>query len=95
MEDAKGAMTTEASKMFTFYSNLSSPESKYWWNKIVSKQTESDLFVNLQSVTHEDPRVMFHLLTVFPTNTAEQEKYYITNVLNKPSASTYVSLYVM
>jgi hypothetical protein len=28
--------------------------------------------------------VMFHLLTVFPINTAEQEKYYIMNVLKKP-----------
>jgi hypothetical protein len=27
---------------------------------------------------------MFHLLTVFPINAAEQEKYYITNVLKKP-----------
>jgi hypothetical protein len=27
---------------------------------------------------------MFHLLTVFPINGAEQEKYYITNVLKKP-----------
>ncbi len=26
---------------------------------------------------------MFHLLTVFPNNTAEQERYYITNVLRK------------
>jgi hypothetical protein len=28
--------------------------------------------------------VMFHLLTVFPINAAEQEKYYISNVLKKP-----------
>jgi hypothetical protein len=28
--------------------------------------------------------VMFHLLTTFPINTAEQEKYYVTNVLKKP-----------
>jgi hypothetical protein len=27
---------------------------------------------------------MFHLFTVFPINVAEQEKYYITNVLKKP-----------
>jgi hypothetical protein len=27
---------------------------------------------------------MFHLLTVFPNNTAEQEKYYLSNVLKKP-----------
>jgi hypothetical protein len=39
---AMGARTTAASKMFTFYSNLLSPESKYSWNKIVGEQTESD-----------------------------------------------------
>ena len=28
--------------------------------------------------------VMFHLLTAFPINAAEQEKYYISNVLKNP-----------
>jgi hypothetical protein len=87
-------MTVAASKMFLFYSNLLSPESKYAWNKIVRKQTESDPYVNLQDDTLEGPRgtscnsfndcVMFHLLTTFPINAAKQEKYYITNVLKKP-----------
>ncbi len=91
---AKGAMTAAASKMFSFYSNLLSPESKYAWNKIVSKQTESNPYVNLQGDTLEGPRgifrqpfnncMMFHLLTAFPINVAEQEKYYISNVLKKP-----------
>jgi hypothetical protein len=31
-----------------------------------------------------DDCVLFHLLTVFPINAAEQEKYYTTNVLKKP-----------
>ena len=84
---AKSAMTVAASKMFTFYSNLLSPESKYTWNKIIVEQTENDPFVNLQGDSLEGPRgmscksfndcIMFHLLTVFPINTAEQEKYYI------------------
>jgi hypothetical protein len=66
----------------------------YAWNKIVSKQTESDPYVNLQGDIQEGPRgmscesfnncVMFHLLTAFPINAAEQEKYYIMNVLKKP-----------
>jgi hypothetical protein len=102
VEDAKGAMTAATSEMFAFYSNLLSPESKYSWNKIVSKQTKSNLFVNLQGVSLEGPRgmsckllsdcVMFHLLTAFPINVAEQEKYYITMYLRSPSASTYISL---
>jgi hypothetical protein len=57
-ETAKGAMTTAASLMFTFYSNLLSPESKYAWNTIISKQTESTLFVSLQGVSLEGPRGM-------------------------------------
>ncbi len=89
-------MTHAASKMFLFYSNLLSPEteSKYAWNKIVSEQMESDPYVSLQGDTLEGPGgmprqlfhdcVMFHLLTTFPINAAEQEKYYITNVLKKP-----------
>jgi hypothetical protein len=32
---AKGAMTAAASKMFSFYLNLLSPESKYSWIKII------------------------------------------------------------
>jgi hypothetical protein len=90
----KGAMDVAAEQMFSFYLNLLSPKSKYAWNKIVSKQTESDPYVNLQGDTLEGPRgmsrksfhecVMFHLLTAFPINAAEQEKYYISNVLKKP-----------
>ncbi len=38
---AKGAKTTAVSKMFAFYLNLLSPESKYAWNKIVCKQTKA------------------------------------------------------
>ncbi len=87
-----------------FYSNLLSPESKYAWNKIVSKHTESNPYVNLQGDTLEGQRgmshqsfhncVMFHLLTVFPINAAEQEKYYITNVLKKPQRVVNVHQFV-
>ncbi len=93
-ETAKGTMTTAANLMFTFYSNLLSPKSKYAWNKIVVEQTEGNPYVNLQGVSLEGPRVMsresfnnrimFHLLTAFPINAAEQEMYYISNVLKKP-----------
>ena len=50
--------------------------------------------IDLQGLTKKGPRgllrksfedcVMFHLLTVSPNNVAEQERYYITNVLKKP-----------
>jgi hypothetical protein len=95
-ETAQGAMTAAATLMFIFYSNLLSPESKHAWNKIVIKQMEGDPYVNLQGVSREGPRgmsckssnnsAMFHLLTLFPINAAEQEKYYISNVLKKPQS---------
>jgi hypothetical protein len=55
---AKGAMTIATNKMFPFYLILLSAESKYSWNKIVSEQTESDPYVNLQGDTLEGPRGM-------------------------------------
>jgi hypothetical protein len=92
-KEAKGAMTAAASQMFVFYAYLLSPKSKNMWNKIVVEHMESNLYVNLQGVSLEGPRGMsrksfnncmvFHLLALFPINTAEQEKYYITNVFKK------------
>jgi hypothetical protein len=87
-------MTAAASQMFVFYANFFSVKAKYAWNKIINEQLEGNLYVELQSISQIGPRgmshksfddcVLFHLLTVFPINAAEQEKYYITNVLKKP-----------
>jgi hypothetical protein len=80
--------------MFQFYANLLSLDARYTWNKIVWEQTEADPFKDLQGVSRKGPRgllresfdkcIMFHLLTVFLNNAAEQEKYYLSNVLKKP-----------
>ncbi len=93
-EDAKGKMTAAASQMFVFYANLLSVEAKYAWNKIVKEQMEGDSYVDLHSVSQTGSRgmscklfdkcVLFYLLTMFPINAAEQEKYYIMNELKKP-----------
>ncbi len=90
----KNQREAAATKMFQFYANLLSADAKYAWNKIVKKQTEADPFKDLQGVSRKSPRrlllksinncIMFHLLTVFPNNAAEQEKYYLSNVLKKP-----------
>jgi hypothetical protein len=55
---------------------------------------EADLFMDLKGVSRKGPRgllresfdncIMFHLLTMFPNTAAEQEKYYLSNVLKKP-----------
>ncbi len=80
--------------MFQFYANLLSLNAKYAWNKIIKEQMEANLFKDLQGVSRKGPRrllresfddcIMFHLLTVFPNNAAEQKKYYLSNVLKKP-----------
>lgn len=92
--EAKNRAELAANDMFQLYANLLSVDAKYAWNKIVHEQTASDPYTDLQGCTKKGPRglsrksfddcVMFHLLTVFPNNAAEQERYYITNVLKKP-----------
>jgi hypothetical protein len=84
-ETAKNKHKPAATKMFQFYANLLSLDAKYLWNKIVWEQTEADPFKDLHGMSRKGPRgltresfnncVMFHLLTVFPNNAAEQEKY--------------------
>ena len=63
-------------------------------DKVFQEQTNANPYTDLQGLTRKGPRgmphqsfedcVMFHLLTVFPNSAAEQERYYITNVLKKP-----------
>ncbi len=84
-ETAKSQKEAAVTKMFQFYANLLSSDAKYAWNKIVREQTEADPFKDLKGVSRKGPRgllresftncIMSHLLTVFPINAAEQEKY--------------------
>jgi hypothetical protein len=93
-ETAKNKRKATATKMFQFYANLLSSDADYAWNKIVREQTEADPFKDLQGMSRKGPRgllhesfdecIKFHLLTVFPNNAAEQEKYYLSNMLKKP-----------
>jgi hypothetical protein len=93
-ETAKNKKEATATKMFQFYANLLSLDAKYTWNKIFREQTETDPYKDLKGMSRKGPRgllresfnncVMFHLLTVFPNNAVEQEKYYFSNVLKKP-----------
>jgi hypothetical protein len=93
-ETAKIQKDAAVTKMFQFYANLLSLDAKYPWNKIVREQTNTDLYKDLKGVSRKGPRgllresfddcIMFHLLTVFPNNAVEQEKYYLSNVLKKP-----------
>jgi hypothetical protein len=93
-ETAKNQKDATAKKMFQFYAKLLSSDAKYAWNKIVWEQMDTDSYKDLKGVSRKGLRgllresfdncVMFHLPTVFPNNAAEQEKYYLSNVLKKP-----------
>ncbi len=90
-ENAKAKAESAAQDMFQFYTNLLSVDAKYTWNKIIQEQMQLDPYTNLRGVWLRgllckafDDCLMFHLLTMFPINAAEQEKYYLTNILNKP-----------
>jgi hypothetical protein len=97
LEAAEEATTKHdkvAEDMFQLYANLLSVNARYAWNKIVQEQTNADPYTDFLGLTRKGPRGMpcksfedcmtFHLLTMFPNNAAEQERYYITNVLKKP-----------
>jgi hypothetical protein len=93
-ETAKKQCKAAATKRVQFHANLLSLNAKYAWNKIVREQMEADPFKDCQGVSRKGPRgllhesfdecFLFHLLTVFPNNAGEQEKYYLSNVLKKP-----------
>ncbi len=92
-ETAKNQKDAAVTKMLQFYTNLLSSDAKYA-NKIVREQMYTDPYKDLKGMSRKRPRglmresfdkcVMFHLPTVFPNNSVEQEKYYLSNVLKKP-----------
>ncbi len=94
VEEATTKRDKAAEDKFQPSANLLSVNARYTWNKIVHKQTKAGPYMDLQGLIKRGPRgmscksfedcVMFHLLTVFLNNAAEQERYYITNVLKKP-----------
>jgi hypothetical protein len=93
-ETAKAKEEFPAKEMSRFYRNLLSSNAKYAWNKIVKKQMASEPYKDLQGISKKrlrgplrksfDDCVIFHLFAMFPNKAAEQEKYYLLNVLTKP-----------
>ena len=83
-----------AEEFFSLYANLLGEDARFQWDKIVTEQTGTAPWTDLQGKEHERARekdhdsfqdcVTFHLLTVFPNDAAEQQRYYISNMLKKP-----------
>ena len=82
-----------AEKMFVLYENLLSKNNQSKWTTIVASQIGASPWTDLKGTVHSEPRspsvqsfedcVTFHLLTVFPQDTAEQERYYVNVHLKK------------
>ncbi len=93
-EKAKAKAEQAGLDMFQLYANLLSINTKYMWNNIVQEQMASDPYTDLQGCSKKGSRglsckscddcMIFHLLTMFPNNAAEQEWCYITSMLKKP-----------
>ena len=80
---------------FTMYTNLLSEDLHYPWTKIIKDQVGNASWMDLKGIEHtiasEKPCksfndcMTFHLLTVFVSNATEQQHFYISNVLKKPT----------
>ena len=89
------AMAEVARKMFVLYENLLSKNARHKWTTVVESQVDALTWKDLRGVVHTTARVpslqsfegclKFHLLSVFPPDAAEQEKYYINVHLKKPT----------
>ncbi len=91
---AQEAKATAAEGFFSLYANLLSEDARFRWDKIVTSQVGAAPWTDLQGNEHENERdkcmesfqdcITFHLLDMFPGDAAEQQHYYISNVLKKP-----------
>jgi hypothetical protein len=87
-----------AEGFFSLYANLLSVEARTHWDKIVDRQIGvapwTDLKGREQRVSRTKTYKSFldctkhHLLTVFREDAAEQQKFYISNILKKPQRVT-------
>ncbi len=81
-----------AKEFFSLYVNLLGEDARFQWDKIVTKQTGTAPWTDLQGKEHQQACkkdhnsfpdcVTFHLLTMFPNDAMEQQCYYISNMLN-------------
>ncbi len=82
-------------QVFQLYSNLLTEEARRPWNKILGEQVEVAPWTDLFGIEHSEARgrmwqsfmdcVTFHLLTVFHSDAAETQRFYISNGLKKPN----------
>ena len=82
-------------QVFQLYSNLLTEEARRPWTKILGEQIDVTPWTDLFGVEHAEEQkrswtsfmdcVTFHLLTVFRSDAAETQRFYISNGLKKPN----------
>jgi protein involved in ribonucleotide reduction len=92
---ANETMESIANQVFQLYSNLLMEEARRPWNKILGEQIDYTPWIDLFGVKHADKRkrswssfmdcVTFHLQTVFRSDPAETQRFYMSNGLKKPN----------
>ena len=97
-KEAEGDLAEAAEGFFSLYANLLSKDTRFHWDKIVTSQVGSAPWTDLQGNEHAEARgkckqsfedcITFHLLDMFPNDAAEQQRFYISNVLKKPQRVT-------
>ena len=95
---SEGCLTEAAEGFFSLYANLLSEDARFRWDKIVTSQVGTAPWTDLQGNEHAEARgkgkqsfqdcITFHLLDMFPSDAAEQQRFYISNVLKKPQRVT-------
>ncbi len=88
------AKATAAEDFFSLCANLLSKDARCRWDKIVFSQVGTAPWTDLQENEHKkeceksmesfQDCIAFHLLDMFPGDAAEQQHFYISNVLKKP-----------
>ena len=91
---AERTKVTAAGNFFSLYANLLSEDARFQWDKIVTSQVDTAPWIDVRGKEQPEKRtrsytsfmdcVTLHLQTVFSDDAAEQERYYISNVLKKP-----------
>ena len=82
-------------QVFQLYSNLLMEEARRPWSKILGEQIEVTPWTNLFGVEHTKKQkrswqsfmdcITFHLLTVFWSDAAKKQRFYISNGLKQPN----------
>jgi hypothetical protein len=102
-EEAEGRRSKAAEGFFSLYANLLSVEARIAWDNILERHIGTapwtDLKGKKRTIAQTKTKMSFddcithHLLTVFTIDSAERQKFYISNFLKKPQRVTVCAFF--